>query len=57
MSDRGGAVSDGPVRALVPAGRRGTVEDLAAAACHLASDEADCVTGHALAVDGGWRAR
>jgi NAD(P)-dependent dehydrogenase (short-subunit alcohol dehydrogenase family) len=57
MSDRGVAVSDAQVRALVPAARRGTVEDIAAAACYLASDEAAYVTGHALVVDGGWRAR
>jgi NAD(P)-dependent dehydrogenase (short-subunit alcohol dehydrogenase family) len=57
MRDRGVAVSDAQVRALVPAARRGTVEDIAAAACYLASDEAAYVTGHALVVDGGWRAR
>jgi NAD(P)-dependent dehydrogenase (short-subunit alcohol dehydrogenase family) len=57
MSGRGVAVSDEQVRALVPAGRRGTVEDVAAAVCYLASDEAGYVTGHAMVVDGGWRAR
>jgi NAD(P)-dependent dehydrogenase (short-subunit alcohol dehydrogenase family) len=57
MSGRGVAVSDDQVQALVPAGRRGTVEDIAAAVCYLASDEAAYVTGHALVVDGGWRAR
>ncbi len=57
MSGRGVAVSDDQVRGLVPAGRRGTVEDIAAAVCYLASDEAAYVTGHALVVDGGWRAR
>ena len=57
MSGRGVAVSDDQVRALVPAGRRGGVEDIAAAVCYLASDEAAYVTGHALVVDGGWRAR
>ncbi|MGH7263227.1 MAG: SDR family NAD(P)-dependent oxidoreductase, partial [Candidatus Rokuibacteriota bacterium] len=57
MSARGVAVSDEQVRALVPAGRRGAVEDVAAAVCYLASDEAAYVTGHALVVDGGWRAR
>ena len=57
MSGRGVAVSDEQVRAIVPAGRRGTAEDIAAAACYLASDEAGYVTGHALVVDGGWRAR
>jgi NAD(P)-dependent dehydrogenase (short-subunit alcohol dehydrogenase family) len=57
MSGRGIAVSDEQVRAIVPAGRRGTADDVAAAVCYLASDEAAYVTGHALVVDGGWRAR
>jgi NAD(P)-dependent dehydrogenase (short-subunit alcohol dehydrogenase family) len=57
MSGRGIAVSDEQVRAIVPAGRRGTAEDVAAAVCYLASDEASYVTGHTLVVDGGWRAR
>jgi len=57
MSARGVAVSDEQVRAIVPAGRRGTAEDIAAAVCYLASDEAAYVTGHTLVVDGGWRAR
>jgi len=57
MSGRGIAVSDEQVRAVVPAGRRGSVEDIASAVCYLASDEAAYVTGHALVVDGGWRAR
>ena len=57
MSGRGIAVSDEQVRAVVPAGRRGTVEDIASAVCYLASDEADYVTGHSLVVDGGWRAK
>lgn len=50
-------MSDEQVRAIVPAGRRGSAEDIAAAVCYLASDEAAYVTGHALVVDGGWRAR
>jgi NAD(P)-dependent dehydrogenase (short-subunit alcohol dehydrogenase family) len=57
MSGRGVAASDEQVRAITPAGRRGTVEEVAAAACYLASDEAAYVNGHALVVDGGWRAR
>jgi NAD(P)-dependent dehydrogenase (short-subunit alcohol dehydrogenase family) len=57
MSARGVAVSDEQVRAIVPAGRRGTVEDIASAVCYLASDEAGYITGHAMLVDGGWRAR
>jgi 2-dehydro-3-deoxy-D-gluconate 5-dehydrogenase len=41
----------------VPAGRWGRPEDIAGAAVFLASPAADYVTGHILAVDGGWLAR
>ena len=57
MSGRGVAVNEDQLRALVPAGRRGTVEDIASAVCFLASDESGYITGHSLVVDGGWRAR
>ena len=57
MSGRGIAVSDEQVRALVPAGKRGTVEDVASAVRYLASDEAGYITGHTMVVDGGWRAK
>ena len=57
MSGRGIAVNDDQIRAVVPAGRRGTVEDIASAVRYLASDEAGYITGHSLAVDGGWRAK
>ena len=57
MSGRGVAVNDDQVRALVPAGVRGTVEDVAGAVCFLASEEARYVNGHSLVVDGGWRAK
>src|SRR6266403_2194650 len=57
MSGRGIAVNDDQMRAVVPAGRRGTVEDIASAVCFLASDEAGYVTGHTMVVDGGWRAK
>jgi 3-oxoacyl-[acyl-carrier protein] reductase len=39
--------------AQIPIGRLGTVDDVAAAACFLASDEAAYITGHVLAVNGG----
>lgn len=45
------------LRATVPMGRYGTVEDIANAAVFLASDAAAYVTGHTLVVDGGWTAR
>lgn len=37
----------------IPLGRLGSVDDVAAAACFLASDEAAYITGHVLAVNGG----
>jgi 3-oxoacyl-[acyl-carrier protein] reductase len=37
----------------IPLGRPGTPEDVAAAVCFLASDEAAYITGHVLAVNGG----
>ena len=39
--------------AQIPLGRLGTVDDVAAAACYLASDEAAYITGHVLSVNGG----
>jgi NAD(P)-dependent dehydrogenase (short-subunit alcohol dehydrogenase family) len=57
MSGRGVAVNDDQVRALVPAGTRGTVEDVANAVAFLVSDAAAYINGHTLVVDGGWRAK
>ena len=45
------------IRALVPLGRRGTVDEVAAVARFLASEGASYVTGHTLVVDGGWTAQ
>ena len=41
----------------IPAGRWGRPQDIAGAAVFLASGAADYITGHVLAVDGGWLAR
>ena len=57
MSGRGIAVNDEQIRAVIPAGRRGNVEDVAASVGYLVSDEAGYVTGLAMTVDGGWRAK
>jgi NAD(P)-dependent dehydrogenase (short-subunit alcohol dehydrogenase family) len=55
-----GATSDSPLRRrlieLVPAGRAGTVADIASAAAFLASDAAGYITGAELPVDGGYLA-
>jgi NAD(P)-dependent dehydrogenase (short-subunit alcohol dehydrogenase family) len=40
----------------IPANRLATVEEVAAAACFLLSPTSGSVTGHVLAVDGGWTA-
>ncbi len=41
------------IRTLTPMGRTGSVEDVAAAAVYLASDESSYVTGQVIGVDGG----
>ena len=41
----------------IPAGRWGEAEDIAASAVFLASPASAYLTGHVLAVDGGWLAR
>ena len=54
---RGVGGDDTLVKAVTPAGRRGTVEEIAATARFLASEEAGYITGHTLVIDGGWTAR
>ena len=51
-----GAAARQQVRAVVPGGTARTVEEIAAAACYLASEEAGYISGHTLVVDGGWTA-
>ena len=41
------------LKVATPMGRRGTPEEMADAACFLASDEASYITGHLLYADGG----
>jgi 2-deoxy-D-gluconate 3-dehydrogenase len=41
----------------IPAGRWGSPQDVAGAAVFLASPASDYISGHVLAVDGGWLAR
>jgi 2-dehydro-3-deoxy-D-gluconate 5-dehydrogenase len=50
-------VRERAIRERIPAGRWGTPDDLVGAAVFLASRASDYVTGHILAVDGGWLAR
>jgi NAD(P)-dependent dehydrogenase (short-subunit alcohol dehydrogenase family) len=54
---RGIGADEAAIRALVPAERRGTVEEVAIAARFLASEGAAYITGQTLVVDGGWTAR
>lgn len=54
---RGIGGDEAAMRAVTPAGRKGTVEEIAAAARWLASDEAAYVTGHTMVIDGGWTAK
>ncbi|ONI76928.1 2-deoxy-D-gluconate 3-dehydrogenase [Actinosynnema sp. ALI-1.44] len=48
---------DAEITARVPMGRWGSPDELAGAAVFLAGSASDYVTGHVLAVDGGWLAR
>ena len=52
-----GSMTQERLQRVVPSGRWGTVEEVASAVCYLASVEASYVTGLAMTVDGGYRAR
>ena len=54
--ERRGLVDFDALAKRTPLGRLGTPEDVAGPAVFLASDESTFVTGHCLAVDGGWLA-
>ena len=54
---RGVGGDDAAVKAITPAERRGTIEEIAACAVFLCGEAASYVTGHTLVVDGGWTAR
>ena len=54
---RGIGGDEAAIKAVTPLGRRGTVEEVAATARFLASEEAGYITGHTLVIDGGWTAR
>lgn len=45
------------VKSMIPLGKVGKPEDVAAAVLYLCSDGASMVTGHSLLVDGGWTAQ
>jgi NAD(P)-dependent dehydrogenase (short-subunit alcohol dehydrogenase family) len=44
-------------KAIVPVGRRGTVEEIAALAAFLTGQSAGYITGAPIVIDGGWTAR
>jgi 2-deoxy-D-gluconate 3-dehydrogenase len=50
-------VREPAIRGRIPAGRWGTPDDLVGAAVFLGSAASDYVSGHVLAVDGGWLGR
>jgi NAD(P)-dependent dehydrogenase (short-subunit alcohol dehydrogenase family) len=54
---RGIGGDEAAIKAVTPAGRRGTVEEVAATACFLAGEQAGYITGQTLVIDGGWTAR
>jgi len=58
MFDRfaGDALGD-QIASMIPVGRKGVTEEIAAAVLYLCSDDAKFTTGTSLVVDGGWIAQ
>jgi len=54
--DRGVGTSSDKMDWLIPVGRPGRAEEVAAAVLYLASDNAAYITGQVLRIDGGWDA-
>ena len=55
-TDRGVGTSEDVMDWLIPVGRPGRADKVAAAVVFLASEEAGYITGQVLQVDGGWNA-
>ena len=54
--NRGIGTSSDKMDYLIPVGRAGRADEVAATACFLASDAAAYITGQVISVDGGWDA-
>jgi NAD(P)-dependent dehydrogenase (short-subunit alcohol dehydrogenase family) len=52
-----GRLTEDQINAAEPIGRMGRSEEIAEAVVWLLSDKASFVTGHPMAIDGGWVAR
>jgi NAD(P)-dependent dehydrogenase (short-subunit alcohol dehydrogenase family) len=58
MFDRfaGGELGD-QITSMIPVGRKGVTEEIAASVLYLCSDDAKFTTGTSLVIDGGWIAQ
>ncbi|MFN0071489.1 MAG: SDR family NAD(P)-dependent oxidoreductase [Chloroflexota bacterium] len=57
MMNAGVGADPGAWKTMIPVGRRGTVQEVAAVAGFLASQSAAYITGQPFVIDGGWTAR